>query len=138
MPITWTPSLQTGLEELDGQHRTLIDTFNRISAVVRGGSRNPHQLEALLVFLRDFTLTHFSTEQELMARCGYPEEAEHRRAHTVLADRFERFLANYRAGTTPLDAVTLEELDAWLVRHIQDDDFRLADYALRAAAHSRG
>lgn len=136
MPITWDSRLQTGLEELDGQHRTLVDTVNRILAVVGNGGHNRDELEGLLVFLRDFSLTHFQAEQELMVRCDYPGEAGHRRAHADLVDQLELVLAGYRAGTITLDAVTLEGLDAWLVRHIQDEDFRLADYALRAAAHT--
>ena len=136
--IRWGSHLATGHQEIDEQHRTLIDTFNRLEAVAARGPSNHEELEGLLIFLRNFALAHFRMEQELMARHRYPAETEHRRLHTDLAAQLEAILDAYHKGTTLVSPVTLEYLDAWLSKHIQEEDFRLAEFLNQAQAEERG
>jgi len=136
--ITWNSRLETGFEPLDGQHRTLIDTYNRISAMLGRPNPNRNELDGALAFLRDFALAHFETEHELMARHGYPGEERHRQCHAELVQEMEMVLDGLHRGTWDLDPVTLEYLDAWLVRHIQEEDFRLADFLRLAVATQKG
>lgn len=138
MPITWDSRLETGCEDLDVQHRTLVETFNRLSARVGEGTSNRNQVEGILVFLRDFALTHFKTEQELMARHGYPGEEEHRKLHSDLAAQLDQLLDAVQRGETAVNQVTLDGLDAWLTRHIQEEDFRLAEFLRQAEPRLRG
>ena len=136
--IVWEKRLETGHEAMDGEHRTLIDTFNRIAATALRAGPNHDELEGLLIFLRSCAFAHFEREQELMARHGYPGEAEHRRQHTELAGQVEAFLDAFHQRTTTLDAATLEYLEGWLDRHIQEEDFRLAEFLKRAQANPKG
>jgi len=130
--IIWDGGLETGLEEIDGQHRVLIDTFNRIAAAVGKGDTNRDELEGILAFLRDCALLHFQTEQELMARHRYPRETEHRRLHSDLVREMEAVLEGFHRGEKPLTPVTLEYLDEWIVRHIREEDLRLAEFLRHA------
>jgi len=36
--IPWSPDLETGHEEIDAQHKTLIETLNRLHGAIRDGS----------------------------------------------------------------------------------------------------
>lgn len=137
-PINWDERLETGNEELDAQHRTLIDTFNRLSAVVQGGRANRDELEGLLIFLRDFALMHFELEQELMVRSGYPGEREHRLLHADLGGQIDTVLDAFHQGRTALNPVIMEYLDAWLQRHIREEDFRLAEFLNHAGTRQKG
>ena len=132
--ITWDQRLVTGIEEIDVQHRTLLDTLNRIAAAAGRDRPNRDELEGLLIFLRNFTLGHFELEQEFMARSSYPHEVEHRKLHCDLAAQLEAILDAFHKGTTALDLATLEYLDDWLQRHIQEEDVRLADFLKNAQA----
>jgi hemerythrin len=136
--ISWDRRLETGCEEIDEQHRTLLDTLDRLHALAGRASLNHDEMEGLLIFLRDFTLVHFEAEQELMAGRGYPGEAEHRRIHSDLAREIDLLVDGYHRGTRNLSPVTLEYLDGWLQRHIQEEDFRLADFLRNAKAQTRG
>jgi hemerythrin-like metal-binding protein len=136
--IRWDHCLETGWEVLDAQHRTLVDTLNRLGCLVAKGGRQREELEGVLIFLRNFTLEHFQTEQELMARHRYPDEIEHRRLHSDLAAQIEAILDAFHRGETALTPVTLEVLDAWLTRHIQEEDVRLADFLNGAEPRPRG
>ena len=136
--IIWGSCLETGNEEIDGQHRTLVDTFNRLCAAVDRKAPRTEELEGILTFLRDFTLVHFQREQELMAQYRYPLEAEHRRLHSDLAGQIEGLLDAFHQGATTLSPVTLDYLDEWLSRHIREEDVRLADFLKQAQAQARG
>ncbi|BDU71425.1 bacteriohemerythrin [Mesoterricola silvestris] len=136
--IIWDRHLATGCDELDEQHRTLIDTFNRLCALAGRGDWNHDEIEGSLIFLRDYTLVHLETEQELMARHGYPLEAEHRRLHSDLVQDLEAIVDGFHRGTKDLTPVTLEYLDQWLQRHIRNEDFRLAEFLRHAEARTRG
>jgi len=136
--IIWDNRLETGLEEMDAQHRTLVDTFNRLTAVVAGGGRNRKEMEGLLLFLSDFTRVHFELEQELMAQCGYPDEAHHRTLHSDLAAQIDTLLDIFHQGRTGLTPAIMEYLDAWLQRHIREEDFRLAEFLKHAGPPQKG
>jgi len=135
--ISWDHRLAMGHEELDGQHRTLIATFNRLCAVVERGDGNREEQEGLLVFLHDFVLAHFETEHELMVRAGYPHEEEHRRFHTELASQLGAILDVFHRDTAPLTPDIMDYLDGWLQRHIREEDFRLAEFLKRVETHTR-
>jgi hemerythrin-like metal-binding protein len=135
--ISWDHHLAIGHEELDGQHRTLIATFNRLCAVVERGDGHREEQEGLLVFLHDFALAHFEVEHELMVRSRYPLEAEHRRFHTELASQLGTILDTFRQGTAPLTPDIMDYLDGWLQRHIREEDFRLAEFLNHAETHTR-
>jgi len=136
--IIWDQRLATGCDELDEQHRTLIDTFNRLCALAGQEEWGHDELEGCLIFLRDYTLVHLATEQELMARYRYPLETEHRRLHSELVGDLEAIVDRFHRGTKDLTPVTLEYLDGWLQRHIREEDVRLADFLRRAEAQTRG
>jgi len=131
-PIIWDRRLATGHDELDAQHRTLIDTFNRIEAAVGRPEGNRDELEGILTFLRDYAMLHFELEQELMVRHRYPLEAEHRLRHADLAGEMETILDGFRRGTKGVDPGILDYLDAWLQHHIREEDVPLADFLRNA------
>ena len=130
--ITWDSGLETGIEEIDGQHRVLIDTFNRLAAAVGRVDASREELEGILEFLRECAMLHFQTEQELMARHRYPYENEHRRLHADLVSEMEEVLEGFHRGGRALTPVTLEYLDEWIVRHIREEDLRLAEFLRHA------
>ena len=136
--INWDSRLETGHVDLDAEHRTLIATFNRLCAVLDRGEANREELEGLLIFLRNFAMTHFETEQRLMVRYHYPEEAKHRQLHADLASEMDTTLDAYHKGTTQLSPDTMEYLDEWLQKHIREEDFRLAEFLQQAQAQQKG
>jgi hemerythrin len=76
----WQDAFSVGNEELDGQHRQMLDLLNRIyDSIELEQTRQP-----VAVFLEEsdrFATIHFETEERLMAECGYPGLEEHRKAH---------------------------------------------------------
>lgn len=127
--MEWQAALETGQAQIDEEHRALVAALNRLHAAA---DRDRAEVERALAFLRDYTVTHFAAEEELMLRHRYPGTAAHFAAHADLVLRLSDLLAEHRAvrqepgkgaGEGALAGV-LAFLESWLVEHIlrQDQD----------------
>lgn len=125
--LEWQPALETGQARIDEEHRALVAALNRLHEAVDQGTDRA-EVERILAFLRDYTVTHFATEEELMLRHRYPGTSAHFAAHADLVLRLSDLLAEHRASRSGAPAGALEGLlaflEAWLVEHIlrQDQD----------------
>ena len=84
MPIvTWSDSYSVNVEEIDEQHRKLLDLVNGLHAAVES-SADKDELTDMLGDLVEFTRMHFSTEEKLMKKHGFPELKKHHKEHKLL------------------------------------------------------
>ena len=122
--ITWDASLETGIGMIDEQHRMLVDLINKLDASVRTGSSSK-AVELVLVDLKNYTIYHFSTEETLMVRGGYPGFEAHRDQHREFVEELEGFVIDRLTGAPDVARDVLEYLKGWLTTHIQisDQDF---------------
>lgn len=74
------------------------------------------------------TVTHFESEEALMARASYPNTREHMAVHQTFSDNISRLLEAQRAGTGPSVTEVAQFLDAWFMSHIRHDDQQLIEY----------
>jgi hemerythrin len=61
--IEWRASLAIGVEEIDGQHKELLQRFNSLLAACEGG-KGIKELTGLLKFLDDYIIEHFAPTTE--------------------------------------------------------------------------
>ena len=119
--------LCVGIDEIDEDHRRLVDLFNLLNHSVAAGD-SPDYLAALLEELINCTAWHFSHEERLMMKYGYKGYAEHRLEHQDLI-KSVRQLQTDILGKGTLDAsADLEFLEHWLTGHILSNDMRLGAY----------
>lgn len=120
--IEWSDAYDTGLPEIDAQHRALAQLVNRISD--RSG-----RSEALASVLHVFRYAreHFATEELLMRQIGFPGLEKHLLEHRELIAA----LANAADGTF----ATAQEIRAfkgflanWLLDHIAQSDLEIRRY----------
>jgi diguanylate cyclase (GGDEF)-like protein/hemerythrin-like metal-binding protein/PAS domain S-box-containing protein len=124
--LAWSDELSVGLEEIDDEHRTLVDIVNKL-----GYQRARYdELELLEVFneLQNYTARHFWHEEELM-NC-YPISEDHRQIHLKSHNEFINRL-NSAEKLIPLDSASVIDhllafLVKWLVFHIGRIDAHLA------------
>jgi hemerythrin len=123
MKVEWQEYLSVGVEEIDKQHRLLFDKFNALLAACGAGS-SAVEVNRLFAFLGAYVVTHFSDEERLMQRIGFPEYPKHRtlhRAFTIqVATLKERLMSE---GPTPSLVATLcLTINGWLIEHISGMD----------------
>ncbi|HEY1985273.1 MAG TPA: hemerythrin family protein [Terracidiphilus sp.] len=86
--FTWNHACTIGVRAMDDQHGILMDTLNDLRLALIQGS-GPDKVSEGLNRLIEFTRMHFSSEESLLEQSGYPEMAEHRRAHQHLLHQIE-------------------------------------------------
>lgn len=122
MKIDWEDSLSLGVDEIDEDHRQMVNTFNRlVEACI--DARGPIEATLIVNELTGATRVHFTREEVLMADYAYPGIDAHRDEHGEfvgdLEDLERRFLA---AGAPELCLGTLAEIGRKLVGHIRAAD----------------
>ena len=63
--IPWKSEYETGITEVDNQHKQLVDILNKLYEAMAVG-KGKDVLESIFNELTSYTLTHFSTEEKYM------------------------------------------------------------------------
>jgi hemerythrin len=121
--LHWSSDLDTGIDVVDKQHRRIVDYLNELNSANEAG--DPEATKHVLDELVDYTLTHFTFEEELQERAGYPFLKAHKRVHEIFTKRVTEYLKRAEEGEDVTPQL-LSMLKIWLVNHIKGDD---ADYA---------
>lgn len=130
--LVWDEVLSVENDEIDKDHRILVDLFNLLGRSVLAGESRDY-VEAVLEELILCTAWHFCHEERLMLKTGYDGLAEHRQEHQELMESVREVQRNIRR-TGSLEKEELEFLERWLTGHILVADMRFGEYLARAAA----
>lgn len=124
--MKWLPDLETGIEIIDNQHKSLVAHVDKLMALLKNPTDKA--VEENLFFFVEYASTHFMCEEKMMAEIDYPELEEHKKHHTAFMQKLVKFRL---VGKTD-NAATLKELfDSaldWLVNHICGWDKKMAAY----------
>lgn len=121
--LTWSQVLSVGVPLFDEQHQRLVRMLNDLHTAMMDG-RGKEILGQTLDGLVDYTSTHFTDEERLMAQHGYPELEQHREEHRKLVAQVLELREQHRAGRAALTIEVMAFLKDWLVQHIQGTDRR--------------
>ncbi|MCW8884503.1 MAG: bacteriohemerythrin [Motiliproteus sp.] len=125
--FNWNTSFETGHQLIDEQHQNLVRLINELDREV-AVELHSKASSALLKELMDYTVYHFSCEEELMA--NQPSvSAEHIELHQAAHQKFIAEVTNL--AETGLDEentpVLFRFLVEWLIHHILKTDKQLVD-----------
>ncbi|EGB14112.1 hemerythrin-like metal-binding protein [Pseudodesulfovibrio mercurii] len=116
--IQWDETMSLDMDELDEQHRELIDLINEAFDAIQ---RNDERCMAPLIDkMRDYAVVHFEAEEAILRSCGYPESEVHAGQHRVFEEKVEEFRRNLAAQAN-LSQVFIF-LSRWLTSHIMHED----------------
>ena len=121
--LVWDEALSVQLQEIDDDHRRLVDLFNMLNHSVIDNDA-PDYINAVLEELITCTAWHFRHEERLMVKYGYQGLDEHRAEHNEL-------IASARAMQQrgqPISTQDIEFLEHWLTGHILGADMELGSY----------
>lgn len=122
--MTWDPNLSVGDETIDAQHEKLINLINEAYESVQ--KHDEKQIGKLIDKMRQYADVHFSAEEALMKRDGFPGLEEHKFHHEKFRIETQRFHKE-RFSRTNLSQIFVF-LSRWLINHIMEDDMRYARY----------
>ena len=137
--VQWQESLSVGVGALDQDHRSMFSMLNQMNDALQDGTEGA-MMAPLLDRLLLYTREHFAREEALMAECGYPDLAAHRREHQQLAVQVRALHQRLTDGSTEsLGREVLVLFKTWLTSHIRVSDFLYKPYLVaRTRSHDRG
>ncbi|MFA7431743.1 MAG: bacteriohemerythrin [Rhodospirillaceae bacterium] len=126
--ITWQDSYSVGVELIDNDHKLLVSLINQLNDAAEGG-QGRDVVGSVLNVLIEYTEGHFSREELLMEKGGYPDLDAHRKHHRKLTTKVREMIAQYHDGRlSTLDRDILDFLKGWLTGHILGVDMEYRPY----------
>jgi hemerythrin-like metal-binding protein/PAS domain S-box-containing protein len=124
--VDWSDGLLTGMDDIDDDHRKLIDIINELGRL-RGSNSSPDSLIKTFGELKDYTVYHFQREQALMNdwSVNKTHKSMHLKAHAGFIARIEKAGELIDAHPNYVVDHVLGFLVGWLLHHISDVDTSL-------------
>ena len=127
--LVWDHVLSVGIDEIDEDHRRLVDLFNILNHSVADGADSDY-VAAVLEELINCTVWHFSHEERLMLKYGYRGTDDHKMDHRDLINGARELQQKYLQVGELDEKEDLQFLERWLTEHILVADNRLGSYLI--------
>lgn len=117
MLFVWDESYNTGIEELDRDHKGLVNLINDLYEAMQDGTGGALLLP-IFSALKHYTETHFDREERFMVDCDAPDQKQHVQEHKQMTARLADLENRHRQGEAAISLQTLTFLRDWLRNHI--------------------
>jgi hemerythrin len=116
--IQWDEAMSVGMDELDGQHRELIDLINEAYEAIQ--RHDEPRIVSLVDKMRDYSVVHFQAEESVLRSLNYPGLEAHARQHQAFADKVDEFRRDMLVKANLSQVFVF--LSRWLTNHIMNED----------------
>ena len=130
MLITFDESLITGNATIDEQHKALIQKISDLVTTCENGDGKVKAIK-MLDYLEEYTNLHFSAEEELQQKAGYPDfdnhHAKHEEFKSTIKELYE-YLEDLEGPNEDFVEKVKDQVIDWLFRPIKSADRSVAEY----------
>jgi len=126
--VEWRDGFKVDIPQVDHEHRHL---FHLVKSLDIGS------IEKTIDELLDYVVIHFTHEQDLMERSGYPAFEEHLRLHEHFGATVAEFMGDDDQWSEERVQKLRRFLNKWLVGHILTHDLRFGRWYLEHQSHPR-
>lgn len=127
--FVWDAKYSVNIREIDRQHQRLFDLFNELYEALQEG-RGAAVIDKVLTSVLDYTVYHFSHEEQLFRTHGYPDLAAHCAEHLKLTEQAKTLAQKLRTGKSDVALATLKLLSDWLTHHVLVADQQFAPFLI--------
>ena len=117
--LKWVPGLNIGIDEIDRQHRRIVDYINRLYVLRETPDRK--LLGDVIAETVDYTLSHFAFEEAMIEEAGYMFSGPHKRVHELFIRKVTEIQQRFEAGEDVANELH-GMLSRWLFNHIRNED----------------
>jgi hemerythrin len=125
--IDWNDRLSVGVEEIDKQHKKLVDMINDLADAMKDG-KGKDILGPILNGLVEYTVVHFKFEEDLFDKYGYEEKEAHKIEHEKFVDKISEFNESFKSGNSFITISLMNFLSDWLQNHIKVTDKKYSSF----------
>jgi len=123
MLFEWDESMNVGYDQINEQHKKLISLINELhSAMLEGKSKDV--MSGILGELKDYTVYHFKTEEDLFDKFDYSETNDHKTEHQAFVLKVGDFISEFESGKVGVSLELMNFLKNWLIQHIKGSDMK--------------
>jgi len=122
----WKDEYSVGIEEMDEQHKSLFKLLDDLSGSIESGDLK--NLGYVLTMLEVYVVFHFTSEEYLLSKYGYPGLNKQEKEHGDFKAKVARFKAQSADDKIRLAGEVKDFLYDWLVNHILVLDKKYGPY----------
>lgn len=123
----WKSTYELGFTLIDEQHKKLFAIMNNLYEA-RHNSTSNLIVASSINELINYTLYHFTSEEQLFAQYNYPYSEAHIIEHNDFIMKVNQLKNNEDLGDILLSLKTLDYLKDWTITHILGTDKQFADF----------
>lgn len=138
--LAWSRQFETGMPEIDQQHRRLVQFINEIGCLLQDDMETASFVKSLLrIFdeLARYVDYHFRFEEKLMRRCEEEHHAAHKLAYADFVQQISLAVSKVCDDPAKVAGRMLAFLLRWLMTHILAADMPPARPAAESGATER-
>lgn len=122
--IEWKDTYALGIDEVDDDHRALVDLINALHGAL-GADSDDEAIERFLSEVHTRIAAHFAAEERIMREAAYPQYEAHKADHARLLDDILRIIRDYRDVYSLAPDMLGIDLEDWFMVHFRTHDARL-------------
>ena len=127
MVIKWDDGLSLGIEEIDNDHKHLLDLINKLSDAIEGGV-SVDVCRDVFTQLQRYVEEHFEREEKFLKQCHYQDFEIHHAQHVHFKQKLSKLRNEFECDKSNFQAdKVLTWLTNWLVSHIIDEDMKFVN-----------
>ena len=125
--INWDSSYNLNIAKIDMQHQKLVRIINDLHEAMLSGKAKD-KIGAIIFNLVEYTKTHFTDEENIFDKHGYPGSFAHKQQHKKFVEEISKFSQDYDKGDLLLSMKMMNFLKDWLLKHIKGTDKNYAPF----------
>lgn len=125
----WDDKLMVNNAKIDNDHKLIIEKAGELSEAMMSG-RGKENIVKTIDFLNRYVKTHFTDEEKLQLKHGYPLIKEHKASHEYFLKQLDELTLKIKENpTSATNAIALNRLiSGWFITHIKKMDIEVAKY----------
>ncbi len=124
--VKWDKSYSVKVKEVDAQHKRLFAMLNEL--IDAKSAEDLDKTRSIVNSLAQYTVQHFSYEEDLLEQYHYPEIAQHKQIHKALIRKVGSIIENLESDSDISIDDVIDFLEKWLVNHIQGTDMKYSTF----------
>lgn len=132
--FVWKKELELGITSIDNQHKKLLEIGNRINDMLfvhDDGDDDYDEIMKVIEELKDYTVYHFKTEEDLFIKYNYSEFDQHKKEH----DGFIEYINSINFNAIDENQILflkelLKKIVNWVFHHIITTDYMYKDFLI--------
>ncbi|MDR1957023.1 MAG: bacteriohemerythrin [Treponema sp.] len=127
--VEWKDSYSVGIPKIDAQHQELVQLTARLyDACLSGTETARFYFKQAMHDIVQYVNFHFSAEEKLMERIGFPGLPEHKRQHEAFVKKVLEDVKKFESGKAIVPNIFARFLRDWILTHIAEVDKEYGEY----------